>query len=50
MIRSREMIRSQKEKLHLAVWQKKEILKYLDRMNDEQMDKLYGFILAEIDN
>ena len=41
--------RSEKEKWHLAVWQKNEILKYLEKMNDEQMDKLYGFILAEID-
>jgi len=43
------MIRSHKQKRHLAVWQKKEVLKYLEKMNDEQMDKLYGFILAEIE-
>ena len=34
----------------IVTWQKKEILKMLDldKMSDQQIDKLYGFMISEI--
>ncbi len=39
--------RKEKEHWDLGKWEKKEILKYLEQMNEEQIDRTYGFIVSK---
>jgi SPX domain protein involved in polyphosphate accumulation len=41
------VVRKEKEHWDLAKWEKKEIEKFLEEMNEEQIDRTYGFIISK---